>query len=169
MKTWLWESSPEHIGTKSLDKIEIEYDRIEEILSKLQHIRKHQFMFSTTCSFFHSNYYIASDVYVPQQIIDKFEEVTALTLENGLFQFYNSLELFWFNIWGFVITTALDRHEFKFEPIQLSEFYYPLLIYFLTLLAITLLFLLEMICAKCQKRLAHFYSRIVTAAKNIRK
>lgn len=74
-----------------------------------------------------SRLHLASDFYVPQQIIDKINEATASMTENGLFQFVDSLGKFHINLWNKAdIDGYLPKYDFK--PITLNDFRHPLII-----------------------------------------
>lgn len=108
---------------------------------------------------FKRNFFLASDLHVPKQVIDKFSEVSISSLmENGWFQFVDALERFCYQIFGSV-KLIQERHEFDFEPISLYEFYYPLFIYSCHLARISLVFVLEVIWFRVQGRCRRLYSR----------
>lgn len=102
---------------------------------------------------------MASDLYVPQQTIDRIHQMITANTENGLLKFIDDLESFWLQLSGSVKNFG-QRHQLDFEPITLNEFYYPLIIYICHLMGIALIFILEIIWFRAQSRRQRFYIRM---------
>lgn len=95
------------------------------------------------------NYYLISGFHVPQQLIDKFNQLTSLIMENGWLQFIDLQEKFWFKLTG-IAESIGQRHQLEFEPITLDEFYYPLIVLFCHLTIVTMIFIGEIIRFRVQ-------------------
>lgn len=104
------------------------------------------------------NYYLESDLYVPQKIVDKFNQMTISIIENGLHQFINSMEIFYRQLYSGAATNG-KRHQFDFEPITFDEFYYVLITYFKHLIGILLVFVCEVTWFHIQKCWRNFHER----------
>lgn len=99
---------------------------------------------------------MTSDLHVPQQVIDKFNQLTSSIMENGWLQFVNMLEKFGFQLTGLADNIG-QRHQFEFEPITLDEFYYPLIVLFCHLAFVTMILIGEIILVRIQRRWRNFY------------
>lgn len=90
-------------------------------------------------------------------------------IENGWYQFMESLNSFWIRLVnradGFI-----QRHQSDFQPITLDEFKYPIIVYCLHVIGITLIFMCEIIWFHIQERWRRFYNRCKQfVVRNIRK
>lgn len=90
------------------------------------------------------HFYLKSGLYVSQQTIDRFNRLTRLLTENGLFKFLGSFKEFSIRVQGGA--NADDKEEqLEFQPITVSEFDYVLTMMFILSMSVCVIFLVEII------------------------
>lgn len=105
---------------------------------------------------FHEHFYLASDLYVPQQTINRFDQLTRSMVENGWFQFIVRTQDFQFQLSG-EVKSVETSFQLTFESITLEEFYYPLIVLFIHVLGSCLTFICEMMWFYVQRKSRQFY------------
>ena len=75
-------------------------------------------------------FFLTSDGYISDQIIDRVNKVSTSIIENGLYVFSNRMLVFWTSIWA-RIESRTDRYRKKFDvaAITLDEFFNFLVFY----------------------------------------
>lgn len=98
-------------------------------------------------------FYLASDFYIPKRTMQKFDDLTTSLVENGIFQFFDSLKLFWIQTWG-RSDTRIDRYkdQFEYADISLKEFRIISITYVCLLVGIIIIFIIEFIWPHIQRR-----------------
>lgn len=107
---------------------------------------------------------LASDAYIPQYIIDKFNQMNILLWENGIYDFFLSFNTFLAKKWQKIDNSEA---ELDFEAITLNEFSYVIAFcaaYFL--IALIILFL-EIIWFRLQSKYHDIFNRCERAIVDI--
>lgn len=102
---------------------------------------------------FHGNFYLVSDLHVPQQMIDHFNRATNSLTENASLELIEMWEFFWMQL----LNGIHVNEQFSFEPITFKQFQLFLIITGCQLIAFALIFVCEIIWFHIQ----HFEFRTV--------
>lgn len=94
-----------------------------------------------------TNFHLTGKLHVPQQTIEKFNQLTSALMENGWFEFVGDFKDFIYNVRNRAETT---RYQLSFELISLQEFYQPIVLYFCCLAVTWIIFLVEIIWYRIQ-------------------
>lgn len=93
------------------------------------------------------NLFLASELHVPKQTLEKFNQLTLSMVENGWYKFVEMMDTFWYDIRS-KGENFRHRHQLDFKPITLEDFHYPLIIYLCLMGCYFLIFVLEIIWVK---------------------
>lgn len=90
------------------------------------------------------SFFLVSDGYIPDQTIDRFNNLTTLFVETGFNQLLFRMLTFWLAI-SIQGESRVDRYtrQFDVQTITPEEFYYPIVIYVCVLIGIAIIFAIE--------------------------
>lgn len=158
------ETSREEYLKRLLVKSGRDFDVLQEILGKIRLGRLRRLVSEWNSSIFNVNhisgstnsqFFLESDHYVPERVINKLDKTTSSMMENGLHEFYLSLAIFKQKL---IDRAYLEQIDDDFKALTAEQLKRPMIVLSYLLGVAMIIFITECIISKWKHRNRHLNS-----------